>query len=609
MLFPALALAAFIVDQGGTGVNIFPAGLVYSPGGKAALTSTTSPTVGYLTATSTTASSTFANGITLSGGCFKTAGGVCLVSASGFAASSTLLTDNNTFSGTNIFSVAGTTTFSNGISFKALSLNGTVIGSIAPPLTTTNGQLGCTTCNTSNATVSSVGLSSTNLTLSIGATPVTTSGTITADLNLGHSNWWTAAQNFTNASTSELTATSSVWLTGVTASRPLYVNSAGLVGSAGSGTSGNCVQWGANNTLGDAGSACGTGGGSASSTLLTDNNTFSGTNLFTNSASNFGGTWQTFSPSHFNVNIGATSTNPMMATYYVATSTLTASRFPLASSTAITASGTIFANNFYDTSAAGSSCIGDTGGILENGNCVASLASAGGSLTISSPTGNVDASINLGHSNSWSSLQLFNAAASTTLFSAYGPSYFGGTSTTTISLTGAITGASGVTHTLPNASTTNLTAGTSLGIPNSATPSLSSNGYMAVNTSAASTSVDFYGNSAQQHLYAVNDMSFTFINYPVNGQGTTTFWKAGGVRGFTVTGGSCFSQGGTANVDLGTGSATTTDLLSTTGTQALTTFSSNNTFNYLQPMLVAIGNFSAAGTTTVTCTYGRNNTY
>lgn len=66
---------------------------------------------------------------------------------------------------------------------------------------------------------------------------------------------------FGSASTSKFTATSSVWLTGVTASRPLYVDSNGLVGSAGSGVSGNCVQWAANNTLGDAGSACGTGGG------------------------------------------------------------------------------------------------------------------------------------------------------------------------------------------------------------------------------------------------------------------------------------------------------------------------------------------------------------
>lgn len=66
----------------------------------------------------------------------------------------------------------------------------------------------------------------------------------------------------TNATTTNATTTGSLYLTGVTASRPLYVDSTGKVGSAGSGTSGNCVNWGANNTLGDAGSACGSGGGS-----------------------------------------------------------------------------------------------------------------------------------------------------------------------------------------------------------------------------------------------------------------------------------------------------------------------------------------------------------
>lgn len=55
-------------------------------------------------------------------------------------------------------------------------------------------------------TVTSV---ATNNTLTGGT--ITTSGTL--GLNLSNSNWWTARQNFTQASTSMLTATSSVWLT------------------------------------------------------------------------------------------------------------------------------------------------------------------------------------------------------------------------------------------------------------------------------------------------------------------------------------------------------------------------------------------------------------
>ena len=67
-------------------------------------------------------------------------------------------------------------------------------------------------------TVTSVGLSSTNSTLTIGSSPVTTSGTITADLNLAHSNTWTAVQKFNtspisiNASTTSLFANSTTTL-------------------------------------------------------------------------------------------------------------------------------------------------------------------------------------------------------------------------------------------------------------------------------------------------------------------------------------------------------------------------------------------------------------
>ena len=60
-----------------------------------------------------------------------------------------------------------------------------------------------------------------------------------------------------------ITATSSLTLSALS-QVPLYANSAGLVISAGTGVNGNCVQWGANNLLSDAGSACGSGsGGSA----------------------------------------------------------------------------------------------------------------------------------------------------------------------------------------------------------------------------------------------------------------------------------------------------------------------------------------------------------
>lgn len=73
----------------------------------------------------------------------------------------------------------------------------------------------------------------------------------------------------------------------------------------------------------------------------------------------------------------------------------------------IFSSGTVYANNFVDTSVSGSTCIGETNGLLGTSNCVSSIASAGGTLTISSPTGAVDASLNLGHANLWTASTTF----------------------------------------------------------------------------------------------------------------------------------------------------------------------------------------------------------
>ncbi len=77
-------------------------------------------------------------------------------------------------------------------------------GSSANGINLTNGcfAIGGNCLTQNSGTVTSVGLSSTNSTLIIGSTPVTTSGTITADLNFAHGNTWTALQQFNgNAST------------------------------------------------------------------------------------------------------------------------------------------------------------------------------------------------------------------------------------------------------------------------------------------------------------------------------------------------------------------------------------------------------------------------
>lgn len=84
--------------------------------------------------------------------------------------------------------------------------------------------------------VTSVQLGTPNSSLTItGTNPVTTSGTINADINTGHGNWFTALQNFSHASSSQLTATSTVWFTGY-ASAALTVDGAGKVTAYGGTT-------------------------------------------------------------------------------------------------------------------------------------------------------------------------------------------------------------------------------------------------------------------------------------------------------------------------------------------------------------------------------------
>lgn len=185
-------------------------------------------------------------------------------------------------------------------------------------------------------TVTSVGLSSPNSTITVGSTPVTTSGTITADFNLGHSNWWTALQNFANATSSGFEATSSnVFFDGFTsvllsvnASHQVtayvgssctnqFIRSLNGAGVATCGTVQNSdlahstiVVNGTTLTLGDTSDTI----AAASSTLLSDNNTFSGHNTITN----------------------ASTTNLTASSYLGINGTLTANETLPATSTSIT---------------------------------------------------------------------------------------------------------------------------------------------------------------------------------------------------------------------------------------------------------------------------------
>jgi hypothetical protein len=120
-----------------------------------------------------------------------------------------------------------------------------------------------------------------------GFTPVSTSSPLTAGLLVQSTAWNTIA----NIATSSLNLATSSF------------------------ASGNISQW-----VNDSGYLKSLAG-AASSTLLTDANTFSGVNSFTNALSNFAGTWQGNSPSAFQTELaGATGQFP----YFSGTNTLTA---------------------------------------------------------------------------------------------------------------------------------------------------------------------------------------------------------------------------------------------------------------------------------------------
>lgn len=67
LLAPAPVLAAFSVSQGGTGQSSFPVGACIMGNGTNPLTSTYSPSFEYITATSTTATSTFSGNVSING--------------------------------------------------------------------------------------------------------------------------------------------------------------------------------------------------------------------------------------------------------------------------------------------------------------------------------------------------------------------------------------------------------------------------------------------------------------------------------------------------------------------------------------------------------------
>lgn len=160
-------------------------------------------------------------------------------------------------------------------------------------------------------------------------------------------------------------------------------------------------------------------------------------------------------------------------------------------------------------------------------------------------------------------------------------------------------------QTINYATTTGLTVSGQLGIPAAANPTIgtptSGFGVIAVDTTAASSSLHWKESTGNE--FAVFASTSVAFNYSTSTPaGTTTLVVAGPTRKLSYSSIGCTSVGGTANIQLGNGTASTTMVTSGTSlTTAFTNLGANSTFDQGQSRLFAIGTFSATTVTQVTC--------
>lgn len=358
----------------------------------------------------------------------------------------------------------------------ALAANGTNCSAGSYPLgvDASGNSESCTVATT--GTVTSVTASTPNSTLSVGGTnPVTTSGTISFDLNLAHSNTWTAIQNFFGSASSTLLSANQAWFGGTGTTT---INNAGFVG-IGTTTPGTDLSIGnvgginftsnATTTFGSSvaginltkgcfavNGTCvsGSGGGGSgtvtSVTLATPNSTFTlgGTNPVTTSGT-----------INADLNLGHSNTWTVLQSFNYSSSTLYSS-FVTASTTNLVVNGSSF-NNLLGTGLANSSGALTVSSVpnsaLQNstisgvslGGTLANLTATDGTLTFSGTyTGTTARTIgvNLANANTWTALQTFTNSSTTLGSFSYSSStqYFGANLTSCNSASNALTWSSGV---------------------------------------------------------------------------------------------------------------------------------------------------------------------
>lgn len=291
----------------------------------------------------------------------------------------------------------------------------------------------------------------------------------------------------------------------------------------------------------------------------------------------------------------ATSTNPLMATYMVATSTTQASTFPYASTTAWSITST----------STGSSGIQLSGGCfaMPGGACITSSASS--PATSTNP---LMATYFVATSTTQASSF---PIASTTLLSTLTKAFFGSSATSTFDSTGFLTLPSGFLSqasstvsallTATNASTTNLVASTFLAIPTTATCG-STLGATCLDTTEnqlqVGTSTTFNAVYAS-HIYK----SFTFsTSTTAAGTSTQPLEVVMPSAGETLVASSCYmSLGGNWNVQFGNGIASTTGFVASTTANRITYTTGGGIFARGNIIYAAIGTPASAPTKMV-CT-------
>ncbi|MDO8552759.1 MAG: hypothetical protein Q7S01_04560, partial [bacterium] len=498
---------ALAVTSGGTNASSYTQGTLLSYNGTSFVSTTT---IGNNQLQNSAVTVTAGSGLT-GGGSVSLGGTVTLTAPwiftpdtwSGTANQSTTtplwLKNTMVIASTTYFTQSSTTQFTNTGNTYFTSLTSALLG------TDNTGKLvSTTTIGVNLLSANTIALSDSNSTLTIGGTPATLGGTLTATLNLANSNTWTGLQKFFGSASSTLFSNTGTAYFGGTATTT--IDSAGNLVVAGNTTLANATSTNLYSTtasstnlfsqtatlgtltLGNA-LAITSGGTNASSytqgTLLSYNGTSFvstttiGNNQLANSAVtvtagsgltgggsvSLGGTvtltapW-IFTSDTYNGTANQSTTTPLWLknTMVIASTTY----FTQASTTQFTNTG-----NTYFTSLTSALLGTDNNGKLVattsigvnllSANTIA-LSDSNSTLTIGGTPatlgGTLTATLNLANSNTWTGLQKFFGSASSTLFSNFGTAYFGGTATTTIDSAGNLVVAGNTT--LANATTTNL---------------------------------------------------------------------------------------------------------------------------------------------------------